>query len=50
MSLHGSTWHFLGIFIFRSNFSGISRVPVNKKKQFFSGKTNLHWSSVSAVI
>lgn len=50
MSLHGSTWHFLCIFILGFNVSQISSVPVNKRKQLFSGKTNLHWSLVSAVI
>jgi len=49
MSLHGSTWHFLDILL-GSNFSGISSVPVNKRKQSFSGKTKLHWSLASAVL
>lgn len=38
MSLHGRTWHFLGIFILVSNFFGISSIPVNDRKQMFSGK------------
>lgn len=50
MSLHGSMWRFLHIFILGSNFPGISSVPVNTRKRCFSGKTNLHWSLVSAVI
>lgn len=38
MPMHGSMWHFLVLSVLRASLSGISSAPVNKRKQFFSGK------------